>query len=92
MISGASAGALTGAVGVISLSKGMQSYDPNGDIYARYALKQLYDAWVADIDMASPAGVNDLLSLEDLSEKAAAVEGSGRTKASSRRTSRFSRY
>jgi hypothetical protein len=66
VMSGASAGAITAAVGVIALSKGLRpSFVPGKPAY-RYNFPELYDGWVVKPDLASAAGKNDLLSLEDI--------------------------
>ena len=69
VMSGASAGALTGAVGMLALAKGVKPLTPDIAPKDRYALPSLYNAWVAMVDLASPEPKNpDLLSLNDLND------------------------
>jgi hypothetical protein len=68
VMSGASAGALTGAVGLLALAKGVRPLTPDILPKNRYTLPSLYDAWVAKVDLASPPDSKnpDLLGLKDL--------------------------
>lgn len=69
VVSGASAGSVTMAMGVIALAQGMSPNEVPGKPGYRYQLKSLYDGWVVDPDLASQSGAYDLLSLEDLAGK-----------------------
>jgi hypothetical protein len=71
VLSGASAGAITGAIGVVALSGGLrpQPFDKPGPRQQKYrcTLPNLYYAWVVKPRLvAAAAGETDLLSLEDL--------------------------
>ena len=92
VIAGASAGAITGAVGLVALSRDLDlkslrpaeiaTADPqSGYNELRCVLPKLYTAWVVRPRMvASPGGKGGLLSLDDL-------EGTGPNPRSSRRCS-----
>lgn len=66
VMSGASAGALTGAVGLLALAKGVRPLTPDIAPKGRCALPALYNAWVVDVDLASADGKPDLLGVNDL--------------------------
>src|SRR5258708_4731541 len=71
VLSGASAGAITGAIGAVAFAGGLQpqpfSPPTPGKQKYRYNLPTLYDAWVTKPRLvAAHAGETDLLSLEDL--------------------------
>jgi hypothetical protein len=75
VMSGASAGAITGAIGAVALAGGLQPqpFENPGPRQQKYRcmLPNLYDAWVVRPRLvAAHEGGTDLLSLEDLSPKA----------------------
>lgn len=69
VMSGASAGALTGAVGLLALSKGVAPLTAGIVKSAdRYTLPALHDAWVTKVDLDSASGNPDLLGLSDFKD------------------------
>ena len=68
VISGASAGAMTGALALPALAEGFkpggQDYDGMGRV--DYSLPRLYEAWVRMPSFVAPRGGPDLLGLADL--------------------------
>ncbi|ARO32333.1 acyltransferase/acylhydrolase/lysophospholipase domain-containing protein (plasmid) [Rhizobium sp. NXC14] len=70
VITGASAGAITGALGAVALAGGVQPTpaDREGNSKQKYKflLPNLYDAWVVRPQMLSSAGQSDFLNTSDL--------------------------
>lgn len=86
VVAGASAGAITGALGVVALARGMQpreftreenenSYRTAGRSYQelRCVLPSLYDTWVTRPRLVDPKGGLDLLSGQDLDDPIVSV-------------------
>ncbi|MGK9168237.1 patatin-like phospholipase family protein [Inquilinus limosus] len=66
VVAGASAGAITGALGMAALAGGLRPPAGPGQRPVAYTLPALHDAWVVMPDLASPTGGADLLSISDL--------------------------
>jgi hypothetical protein len=66
VISGASAGSITGALAVASLRFEGSAYQPPNGNRAGYTLPVLYEAWVVNIDMLENPNNDGLLSTSDL--------------------------
>lgn len=70
VIAGASAGAITGALGVVALARGLRpvKFDKPaaGQQMVKCVLPTLYEAWVTEPRMTAPGGLPSLLSVEDL--------------------------
>ena len=86
VVAGASAGAITGALGVVALARGMQprqfteeekenSYRTPGRSYQelRCVLPSLYDTWVTRPRLVDPGGGLDFLSSQDLDDPIVSV-------------------
>jgi len=86
VVAGASAGAITGALGVVALARGMQprqftreekenSYRSAGGSYQelRCVLPSLYDTWVTRPRLVDPQGGLDFLSGQDLDDPIVSV-------------------
>ena len=79
VMTGASAGGITGALGIIALAEKpppgsvpkTYRYDQVGDVISR--LPRLYNAWVKMPCFVSPSGASDLLGTEDTGEKGVAA-------------------
>ncbi|MDQ0563241.1 hypothetical protein QO004_005050 [Rhizobium mesoamericanum] len=74
VITGASAGAITGALGAVALAGGIQptpaaKTDASAQKY-KYLLPNLYDAWVIRPQMLSTTGRADFLNIDDLEDGA----------------------
>jgi hypothetical protein len=65
-ISGASAGAITGALAVASLRFGIPARHEPRESFSGYTLQSMYDAWVVNIDMLKTPSNGGLLSTSDL--------------------------
>jgi hypothetical protein len=80
VLSGASAGAITGAIGAVAFAGGLkpQKFDAPAPRQQKYrcTLPTLYDAWVVKPRLVGArAGDADLLSLEDLKPQGSAGDG-----------------
>ena len=67
VIAGASAGAITGALGAVALSGGVKL--PKDGAAAQCVLPSLYETWVVQPQMVASDGGSDLLNGEDLKAK-----------------------
>ncbi|OEC93564.1 hypothetical protein [Rhizobium sp. YK2] len=70
VIAGASAGAITGALGAVALAGGVKRVPldggPSNTQHIKYLLPNLYDAWVVRPAMLSQRGGEDFLKITDL--------------------------
>lgn len=68
VVSGASAGAITGALGVVALAGGLrpQVFTTPGPVKINCVLPALYETWVVKPRLVAASGKLDLLSLQDL--------------------------
>jgi hypothetical protein len=77
VIVGASAGAITGALGAVALAGGIRPTATDKPLPSvqryRYVLPNLYDAWVVRPNMIAPAGRSDFLKTVDLEDGADVV-------------------